>query len=235
MKVPWISKHQIANKADRTLRKYESKISRFIAPPIQVEDIIERHLDLQIGFMDFETTYGMEDVLGATFVQSRMICVSDKLARKRLEGRICFTYAHEVGHWVLHRKFVPKYQDDDSTGRPILCRTRDAKLPVEWQADYFAACLLMPERFVKDAWDCTYGPEPLVLYNHESCLNGPIVVDPCVANWPFIANEVLRAGNFRNVSKQAMMIRLQDLGLVRNQSRVPMGWRHDNQHTSELV
>jgi Zn-dependent peptidase ImmA (M78 family) len=32
------------------------------------------------------------------------------------------------------------------------------------------------------------------------------------------------AGHFTNVSKQAMMIRLQDLGLVKNETRARMSW-----------
>ena len=224
MKVPWISKRQIADKADRTLRKYESKISAAMAPPIQVENIIEHHLDLQIGFIDFEKDFGLMDVLGATFVDSRLICVSETLVQDKNEGRICFTYAHEIGHWVLHRKFLKNNVTSERSDLSVFCRTRDAKKPIEWQADYFAACLLMPQDCIKAAWEKAFGPDPLVMYNEKGPIKGPLCIDPCVDNWHLIADIVIQVGQFTNVSKQAMIIRLQDLGMVQNKSNVEIGW-----------
>jgi hypothetical protein len=64
----------------------------------------------------------------------------------------------------------------------------------------------------------------LILYNVKSAFCRPICFDPCVENWPKIAGVVKEAGGFSNVSKQAMIIRLQDLGLVRNEIRVGLSW-----------
>jgi Zn-dependent peptidase ImmA (M78 family) len=122
----------------------------------------------------------------------------------------------------MHREFV---DSANRNGGSIFCRTRDAKKPIEWQADSFASCLLMPEWYVREAFYRVCGPKPLILYNVESAYAGPICFDPCVANWPAIADCVRRAGNFSNVSKQAMIIRLQDLCLVRNETDTPMVWR----------
>ena len=65
---------------------------------------------------------------------------------------------------------------------------------------------------------------PLTLYNVKSAFCGPICFDPCVENWPKIAGVVKDAGGFSNVSKQAMIIRLQDLGLVQNEIRARLSW-----------
>ncbi|UCG08877.1 MAG: hypothetical protein JSV83_09595, partial [Desulfobacterales bacterium] len=105
------------------------------------------------------------------------------------------------------------------------CRLQDAKKPIEWQADYFASCLLMPEAQVCEAFYKIFGTRPLVLYNLNSSFCGPICFDPCVENWPVIAAKVKQAGGFTNVSKQAMIIRLQELGLVRNETRARLSWR----------
>jgi hypothetical protein len=43
-------------------------------------------------------------------------------------------------------------------------------------------------------------------------------------NWPKLAGMVKEAGGFANVSNQAMIIRLQDLGLVRNETRAHLSW-----------
>ena len=62
------------------------------------------------------------------------------------------TIAHEIGHWMLHidRKAVGEYIDREEKGmkievQPFLCRSEQSAKGIEWQAQYFAGCLLMPE------------------------------------------------------------------------------------------
>jgi len=222
MKVPWMEKADIACTAGNVISEFEVRTGSCVAPPIPVDNIIEFGLGLRLNFEDLRRKLDMEDVLGATYVQSHKICADISLDRPEGEGRLCFTLAHEAGHWVLHREFIDRSGGGEGY---LFCRSRDARKPIEWQADYFASCLLMPEAFVRDAFSRVFGPKPLVLYNVESAYAGPICFDPCVANWPAIADCVRRAGNFFNVSKQAMIIRLQDLGWVRNETRSPLAWR----------
>ena len=268
-KVPWMTKKSIAAAAAGVITDYEKKIKGRIQPPIPVEKIIERGLSLRLGFYDLRKKLKLDDVLGATYVNERMICVDRSLTENKNEGRLCFTFAHETGHWVLHRKLVEqacrtgeiydlirhRYPNLESTGtdesEPVLgqnlksdgygliepnalqdqnngfifCRVRDAKKPIEWQADYFASCMLMPEAAVKDAFCQCYGSKPLMLYNLKSAFSGPLCFDPCVETWPKIAGAIKEAGGFSNVSKQAMIIRLQDLGLVKNETRAKLSWR----------
>lgn len=35
----------------------------------------------------------------------------------------------------------------------VVCRSSQAKEPIEWQADFYASCLLMPRKLVMTAWD----------------------------------------------------------------------------------
>jgi Zn-dependent peptidase ImmA (M78 family) len=35
----------------------------------------------------------------------------------------------------------------------VICRSSQNKQPVEWQADFYASCLLMPRKLVMAAWD----------------------------------------------------------------------------------
>lgn len=269
MNVPWLSKKSIAAAADGVIAGYEAKVKRRVQPPIPVENIIERGLELRLGFADLRKNLKLDDVLGATFVKKKMICVDQSLAEYQNEGRLCFTFAHETGHWVLHRKLVDQacrtgvmraatrlrpnkpestghvefVSDLDRTKRPdgfgvvspndfkqyrggfIFCRIRDAKEPIEWQADYFASCLLMPEGAVRDAFRQFFGSRPLILYNVKSAYSGPVCFDPCVETWPRIAGAVRNAGGFSNVSRQAMIIRLQDLGLVKNETQARLSWK----------
>lgn len=236
MKVPWLSKKKIARYATSLITKYQAVVQHPIAPPIPVENIIERVLDLTLDYKDLREQLGFDDVLGATFVNQRKITVDNSLVNDKFEGRLCFTFAHETGHWVLHRDLIDQActTGDDSTISPntqlpsagsfIFCRKKDAKKPIEWQADYFASCLLMPEEAVRSAFYEIYGPKPLILYNVKSAFCGPICFDPCVENWPKIADKVKQTGGFSNVSKQAMIIRLQDLGLVKNETHARLCW-----------
>jgi len=224
IRVPWLTKKTIAGAAAGVIADFEAKIKRRVQPPIPVENIIERGLSLKLGFSDLRKKLKLNDVLGATYIKEQMICVDRSLAENQNEGRLCFTFAHETGHWVLHRTLVEQACRTAGRHAFIFCRTKDAKKPIEWQADYFASCMLMPEDAVKDAFCKCYGSRPLMLYNVKSSFSGPICFDPCIENWPKIAGVVKEAGGFANVSKQAMIIRLQNLGLVLNETRARLSW-----------
>ncbi|MCU0534848.1 MAG: ImmA/IrrE family metallo-endopeptidase [Hydrococcus sp. Prado102] len=62
------------------------------------------------------------------------------------------TIAHEIGHWVLHInpeavKRLLGLRDKGIIVRaePLLCRNELQLSGIEWQAQYFASCLLMPQ------------------------------------------------------------------------------------------
>ena len=169
-------------------------------------------------------TYGFHGVLGAIYVKDRLIYADNALLEDHSEGRLNFTFAHEAGHWVLHRKFVTHAEDSRAERTAIICRKKDAKKPAEWQADFFAACLLMPEKWIKSAFEESIGTRPLLLHNERRSLSGFHYIEPCVCNWPFIARAIQNTGGFSNVSKQAIIIRLQELGLVINETTAEIGW-----------
>ena len=227
MKVPWLSKEEITGKARELLIEYENATGCLPEPPIPLEDVIQTHLGLKLAYMDFEKSLGLRGVLGATYVKARLICVNRNLEQTGAEGRMAFTCAHEVGHWILHRRFVDAVGRSEGRESGILCRSADAREPIEWQADFFAACLLMPEDKVREAFRLVWNAGSLVITNRRSALGGTaLCVDPCVENWPLVADMVCEAGNFRNVSKQAMIIRLQELGLVANLAGEEIGWKN---------
>ena len=211
--------------AEGLMAHYQTKVDRPVVPPIPVEDIIERGLGLSLTFSDLRTRLNMPDVMGATYVDRKEICIDEKMTDQNSNGRLYFTCAHEVGHWVMHRRMISEACRSGAECDHIFCRLKDARKPLEWQADYFAANLLMPMDEVECSFKRLYGPEPIVLYNTKSAYCGPICYDPCVQTWPKIAAGIIEAGGFSNVSKQAMIIRLQDLGLVRNETRASLNWK----------
>lgn len=70
------------------------------------------------------------------------------------EGFEASTIAHEIGHWVLHinpnevdRFLKRRDRGIEVTAQPFLCRSASSQnktKSIEWQAQYFASCLLMP-------------------------------------------------------------------------------------------
>lgn len=225
MRVPWMKKAEIARQAEALLTGYETMLGHNVRPPIPIEDVIERFLGLSLAYEDLDAELGMEDVLGATYVDRRRITINEKLLHDRNEGRLIFTCAHEVGHWILHRHLVREAGEWNRHKEAIVCRTGNAREPIEWQADYFATCILMPDRDMKDAFSMLFPSGRLVLDNVKSALGGTAAcVDPCVENWHFIADMVREGGGFTNVSKEAMAFRLEELGLLVNRTGARLGW-----------
>lgn len=226
MKVPFLPKELISAVASDALSDYEAIIGKTVRPPVPVEDIIERSLGLRLGFIDFEEAYGMPDVYGALYVQKKLIAISKTLLDDRFEGRFSFTCAHEAGHWMLHRHLADTAHRSAPEEDAVFCRAKDSKAPVEWQADYFAGCFLMPEKEVEKAFRRAFGTDCLELHNvRKTFPTTPFHFDLCVENWRHIAGAVQQAGGFSNISKQAMIIRLQGLGRVVNHTGQAMNWR----------
>lgn len=67
-----------------------------------------------------------------------------------------FTAAHELGHLVLHKEEI-QHRD-----RPIDLLAKQ-KLPLERQADVFAAAYLMPERWIAKDLESRFGSLPVVV------------------------------------------------------------------------
>lgn len=66
------------------------------------------------------------------------------------------TIAHEIGHWVLHidteqveRLIRLKQKGIGVQVKPFLCRSSNLAR-IEWQAQYFAGCLLMPQHILTE-------------------------------------------------------------------------------------
>jgi hypothetical protein len=87
----------------------------------------------------------------------RLIEINDTIPELR-GGFGVSTISHEVGHWILHINHnevdgASKQQILDlglEDIQPFLCRSVIAQQGIEWQAQYFAGCLLMPRYILED-------------------------------------------------------------------------------------
>lgn len=162
--VPFLREKDIEAAAQLLLEEYAQSRAWTIAAPVPVEDIIELHLKLAFGIEDLQALLHLDNVLGAIWFKEQQIRVDvrlDPTTNPRMLGRYRFTLGHEAGHWRLHR---PYYQEDpnqgklfDGRGQPaFICRSSE-KPPAEWQADFFAGCLLMPREVMRSAWSAWRG------------------------------------------------------------------------------
>ena len=147
------------------------------------------------------------------------------------EGRYRFTLAHEGGgHWRLHRHLFAKDPAQTSLfGGPatpsIVCRSSQAKEPVEWQADFYASCLLMPRQLIMAAWDEMFPDRKQRMIQPTVPISHPFVEVPrmnyrngdidCSESDDNVLDRIARplAERFL-VSPIAMRIRLEKLGLL---------------------
>jgi Zn-dependent peptidase ImmA (M78 family) len=242
MKVPYLQEEQIERDASALLAEYEQARGVVIARAVPIEDIVEKHLKLGIEFDDMHQLLGVPrsglgldtDILGAMFFDERRIVIDESLDPEdnpAKEGRYRFTLAHEGGgHWRLHRHLFttdPRQVSffKEPASPTVVCRSSQAKEPVEWQADFYASCLLMPRKLVMAAWDEMFPDrKPRVIQartpiNHPfvevSRLNCQIGDLDCSETDDAILDRIARplAEQFL-VSPIAMRIRLEKLGLL---------------------
>ena len=173
MRVPFLRERDIERDAEVLLGRFRQAHDVPLSLPIPVEDILERHLQLSLGFDDLHERFNVPrtgedpDVLGALFIQEQEVLINEVLdpdVDPCQEGRFRFTVSHEIGHWQLHREVVSTLAGQlelfDAVAEPsIICRRSQAREPIEWQADTFAARLLMPRKLVADLWHGHFGDQ----------------------------------------------------------------------------
>ena len=167
--VPYLREEVIERDAAALLAEYAQARGTAIDLPIPIEDIVEKHLKLGVEFDDAHRRFGVprsgpdSDIIGAMFFDEKRIMIDESLdpdEHPEREGRYRFTLAHEGGgHWRLHRHLFagnPAQTSLLAGAAPLpsfICRSSQSKERVEWQADFYASCLLMPRGLVFAAWD----------------------------------------------------------------------------------
>ncbi|MFM2448342.1 MAG: hypothetical protein RIS44_792 [Pseudomonadota bacterium] len=135
-----------------------------------------------------------------------------------------FTAGHEIGHFVLH----PHIGDRTLHRERPIDGPRSGRPPIEKEADYFSACLLMPKGTVEKEFNARFGAKhPLALTEtvayHLKADAGQLFSQP--PGSLLFAEAVARAQQFGEkrfnsiaqyfgVSVGAMAIRLDELGLI---------------------
>jgi Zn-dependent peptidase ImmA (M78 family) len=137
-------------------------------------------------------------------------------------GQFAFVVMHEISHFILHSKTkisrkeyeqTPDSRFDKSTGRHVL---EKEKHWIEWQANYLASCLLMPEvslmwKLVE--WQMTNGISKFgsLWVDHQECNILAYQKAMTILAYQF------------GVSKGVLEIRMADLGMVRYENERKKG------------
>jgi Zn-dependent peptidase ImmA (M78 family) len=162
------------------------------------------------------------EVAGGLDRQNKKILISEKfpIASQR------FTMAHELGHWILHPDNI-MHRDRPIAGLDQKSHTKPIK---EREADYFAACFLMPRNTVIAQFKNRFGdqlpfrfdesssfwlghddPQSLI-YSDQKSLDRELALATCTH---YRMNSFKSLANFFGVSNQTMAIRLSELQLIR--------------------
>ena len=158
-----LNKRQIEQQADKIFS--EMQLAKFM--PKKWSNLAERTADFFDIGVDWESFDPSQDGVVAAKIyptERRVELNRDFQALHTNEGLYQSTVAHEIGHWVLH------VNQDEADGAIVqaelplgatmdkqifLCKTVDEQVIYrnlketqndwrEWQAQYFASCLLMP-------------------------------------------------------------------------------------------
>jgi len=245
--VPFLAEDVIERDAVALLDEFELARGVVVEPPVPIEDIVEKHLKLGIEFDDMHERFNLPrsegewqsgpDILGAIYFDKRRIVIDQSLdpdERPSLEGRYRFTLAHEGGgHWRLHRRLFAgaSNQDwlfDEPPPPSVICRSSQGKEPVEWQADYYASCVLMPRKLLLAAWRARFGNGNARILRPQHRMEIPADADEALAapilrmqrqlDDEAMENYVRPFAQQFKVSPVAMRIRLEKLGLLHRET-----------------
>ena len=189
--------------ARRTLSKYDENYLNGSLRAVPIEEIIEKTFGLRIeyqylkndarelGRMIYDsgiTTYYNRDIMDYAIMRvegGTMFIEATLLEDDNSYGRLRFTLAHELAHYIIHKQIfsgtgvaAALYNDDTD---------EDA---TEWQANYLAKAILMPNGQIKR---CFYA-----------------LIPKCKSKSEYVG----RMSEIFEVSKQAMEIRLKDFALI---------------------
>ena len=156
----YYTEQTIESIARRVLNDYDERLYCGQPSAIPIEDLIERHgLTLEFQYLrknarilgktvfdtGLEAVYDMEQGQYILFpVKAGTILIDASLCEEEAStGRLRFTEAHELSHWILHKDMYA------GTGESAALQPAVKETDMEIQANMLASALLMPMPMVK--------------------------------------------------------------------------------------
>ena len=184
--------------ARKVIKEYDPALM-YEPTAIPIEDIIENHYKLTVVYQQIRKTgkilgeTAFDDTAIAVYdngylllpVKRGTIIIDERLLNPRSYGRLRFTLAHELAHWVIHQ-YIYSGSGQTAAMQKSIAKSSEADKAVERQADLLGSFFLMPTGQVKMSY-----------YKNRTAPN------PAEA-----------LAKVFGVSKQAMEIRLRELRLI---------------------
>ena len=244
-----LTEADIEHKAEKLLAECAENCGRPLALPIPAYDIAVNHLAFQLEFVDMHEAMGVPMLRGQPYILGRTLFAEETILIDRslnpenfpsLRGRFRFTVAHEIGHALLHGDSV----DGDQGRAPLsgaslepitISRSSQTIQNREKQADYFAACLLMPQHWVRQLWKDRLGRTTPMTESSVRTNRRVTSLAKCLSRHQRISEDEAKTRAFFelkakplaeefDVSLSAMRMRLQDLGLILLESPRRRSW-----------
>ena len=231
IKAPAITNEYIEEQADKLTHNQVVELVKNVYPLLTdpkilkdwqklVTDILRMEIDPSVTAKELGIAYeysqlASKEQLGYIDIAKETIFlkpIENNYARDR------FTFAHELGHYILHLSCFKHYcyssvGESSVTIGEITALTRNELQWFEHQANHFAACFLMPKNLVSLLYCFLYHE-----YVHKKYGDplGSLYYNPLQPETYYsYANVVLRLAELLRVSSQAMTFRLKNMGLLR--------------------
>lgn len=132
-------------------------------------------LDPELAAIHLGVNYALCETLGRFGSQNDHFEVAGSVDRQRNQISVSrkfrpdimrFTGAHEIGHWLLHPGAV-QHRDRPVSG--LETGLKQKRRAIEQEADFFAACFLMPRKLVKRTFERMFGSD--FVFDDESAFH----------------------------------------------------------------
>lgn len=188
--IPFLSSEELKKKAKEI---YQLR-------PLQTNDVAGEVLAKNFPMIEVRYDNLSQGLLGTIDLRNNIITLSEDIISDT--NRVHFTLAHEIGHLVLHRKFLRKEFSsvDDYIDISILSDKNIKRM--EYQANVFASYLLLPER--------KFYYEVALLFKEYSITKGCLYLDHQLCNRRNVSLILQRLSRKFQVSQQTIAIRLKN-------------------------
>lgn len=192
--IPFLSSEELKKKAKEIYQ----------LQPLQTNDVAGEVLAKNFPMIEVRYDNLSQGLLGTIDLRNNIITLSEDIISDT--NRVHFTLAHEIGHLVLHRKFLRKEFSsvDDYIDISILSDKNIKRM--EYQANVFASYLLLPER--------KFYYEVALLFKEYSITKGRLYLDHQLCNRRNVSLILQRLSRKFQVSQQAIAIRLKNEKLL---------------------
>lgn len=207
-----LSKKEISVSAGNELNKIDKNILS-IGYSLNVEKL-SRYLESEYN-IKIKYFFDSSETLGYCENESQKIGINKKIKGTKRE---LFILAHELGHFILHQKLKigqNEYNNFEDSQYDFQVNKHDLKNPrnwIEWQANYFASSLILPEK--------PFRARLIWCQERQGLLVGKVYFSDNATHKKDFYTLIKRMAYLFNTTQTSIIYRLKEFQLINNQSRV---------------